>query len=379
MTKESESQGWIEPEELLTTNKEINPESAKRNTVKLLKGLSELGLHLTDPAEITIVNIPPLREIKSKTDYAQLRMEIHRSTIDIPNPATGALRGELIRDSTEEILIKSNYSIAADVLFDNQPFELYMLTQPEGVMPYYLNLTMRTVLRSNKEMALGSLPSNFTSVGFAYNLTQNPQYRNRLSSIAQKRIPAEIGDNDSSRESFVDGIETQEGLDTVVRLYLQDPNPKDCLKCYEVEVRTKGERGFSPNTPNVAPESIWQEKENHYCMVEGNSYPLSPITLDKISKLRMDISYRGESPKVMFDLLGDLPLSIDWINQWYASESDRSKNDYMQLLFKPEWGENNAAFVYHKSSKERILPEDIHNALKQMNTVKNSLTEKLAA
>lgn len=112
-------------------------------------------------------------------------------------------------------------------------------------------------------------------------------------------------------------------------------------------------------------------------MVDGESYPLVPINLDKISKLAMGISYHGDRPQVMFDLLADLPLSIDGANQWYATGGN-SLNGLFEILFKPEWDENNTAFVYRQSSSKRISPKEIHKALTTMIAVKTTLTQKSA-
>ncbi|MEK7517504.1 MAG: hypothetical protein AAB583_03055 [Patescibacteria group bacterium] len=386
MSKEIELAEWI-GSKILDADKKINQKSAEDNANKLFKDLKGLGLEFTDLPESTIVNIPPISKFKEKADYS--RLEVYTCQLTIPSPKIDISPSilKLISDSTEAVLVKSTYIVGVDMLLHDQPFQLFMHVQPEGVWPFSLNLTMPTMLRSNKELLFGSLPPDFTSVGFAYDLTHNPHYRDRLSSVVQKRVPAEIIDKDLLRKSSVRGEDTPEGVNTIIHLYLQDPSSQSFLECYETERFPQGS-STKNDTPEYVkgfiPEANWQDNENHNCLIPRKSdktYPLFPSTrLDKISRFTMIVDYRGDSPKVMSNLLKDVPLSIDWTNQWYASTDDElSRRSGLNILYKPEWGENNTALMYDQISKERISPEQIHRSVVAMIALKKDIMQRLAA
>mgnify|MGYP001560461692 FL=1 len=92
----------------------------------------------------------------------------------------------------------------------------------------------------------------------------------------------------------------------------------------------------------------------------------------------MIISCEGKTSQVMFDFLGDIPLSVDWANQWHASTGRPPERSNLELFFKPEWGDNNAALTYNQHSLKRISPEEIHNVLTAMFTAKTTLAQNLA-
>ena len=116
---------------------------------------------------------------------------------------------------------------------------------------------------------------------------------------------------------------------------------------------------------------------------EALTYPLFPIKeLGEISTLTMGIYYDGRiaDPKRVHRLLKGFPMSIDGTNQWYATGylGDDNGDGKVELLFKPEWGENNTRLVYRKSSSKRISPEQIHMAVVEMTALKKNVTESLA-
>lgn len=365
------------PEKQATPDRKIHTGNARRSAFRLLKGLDDLGAQISEP-KISIINIPVRREKQLDETWS-----ITRSTASISTGIPHAIESPLVQregkmDVVSNVHMKwvgnSAYYVSADVLLDNQSFHILSGVEPKVSRSYSLSIATSTELPSNKELLLESLPTIFNSIGFLYDLKDNPQHKERLSAVARKRIPAEIVQRD--RRSSAIGLETPEGIDASIRLFLQNPNPQNFLKCYEVEIFSEGTKN-SPNTPKVAPETIWQPKENHYCMAEGDSYPFVPIEIDKLSRLAMTVRYAGDSPQAMFDLLGDLPLSMNWANQWYATTGD-SQMDSLGILYKPEWGKGNARFVYRKTSSERITPQDIRNILTQMNAVKKDTTERLA-
>jgi len=110
---------------------------------------------------------------------------------------------------------------------------------------------------------------------------------------------------------------------------------------------------------------------------EQGSYPLVPIEdLSRISNLRIFIGYNGDSPEAIFNLLHNLPIDIDG-DQWYAK--GRFGRGNLELMYKPEWGEDNSALVYTQNSKRRITPNKIYEVFESMVAVKGTLTEKLMA
>ena len=111
-------------------------------------------------------------------------------------------------------------------------------------------------------------------------------------------------------------------------------------------------------------------------MLGCEGYPLIPVRIDKISKLAVFVDYEGVSPKALFDLLKNLQLSFDGSNQWFARGNSGSGT--LELLFKPEWG-NQTALVYQQYSKKRILPAGIYQAVERINAVRKTLTDRLAA
>lgn len=351
-------------------------DNAQRDAQRLLGRLGRLGLRLTEQYKVTAR--------KYDIGVSMQIVEIPHATL-YPFILYPYDNKELIQDSTDVWKYNSFYFIDANMKLNTQPFSMHIDVEPKRYEPYKLSLVMATHIPQEKEVSLGLLPLNFSSVGFRYDFIRNPEHRERISEFSEKRVDMDMVNGDPLKPSGIFGRQTPNGIDVVSILHLQTPNHSRYLKCYEVELFGTevglGRKRFLHNTKEIVPESDYQEKERHFCMTgdkETLTYPLFPIKLDKISRLAMEISYHGDTPQVMFDLLGDLPLSIDGINQWYAPGGN-SLNGRFEMLFKPEWGKNNTALVYHQFSPKRISPEQIHSAVVGLSTLKKDLTERLAA
>lgn len=366
--------------EELTFDNNIHTGNANRSTNRLIKGLRDLDVQLTQPAEIYIENLPSSKSKQLGEDHFQRTMSLSISTTEVPHsiglPTNGSF--DLVRDDSLLTAMNSNYYVHAHMHLDGQPFRIAMFVEPKGNEPYKVDLVMPTSLQLNKGMLLESLTPNFTTIGFIHDLAHRPQHRDRLSAIAQKRIPAQVLEGSRGRRSSVKGHETPEGFNTNVDLYVQSPNSEDFLKCYEVELFSKDGKKNPENTTEIAPESVWQEKENHFCIIGAvnTSFPLVPVGIDKIARLTMRIHSQSASDTAS-ELLGDLPISIDGTNQRYATGYLEDGN--VELLFKPEWGKNNAALVYRKTSSKRISAKEIRDAVVGLSSLKNDIMQRLAA
>lgn len=380
---------WVEidPPEL-TEDKKIHRGNATRNASRLLHGLDRLGLQLTKPYKVSGVDLLTLKLTPGKFNI------VHSDSIaEIPYHTTllAIDDRELIRDSTHDWKGSSFYSITADMDYKNQPLSMLIDVEPNAYEKYKLSLIMRTRIAMGQEVSLDWLPLNFRSVGFKYDFHNNPKHRERLSDFSKKRVDMDMVSGDPLRQSAIFGHQTPNGINAVSRLYLQTPNHFRHLKCYEVELFGledvgQGKERFLADTEEVVPESHWQEDERHYCMTgdtESLTYPLLPIKeLGKISTFSMEIHHddRHADPKMIHRLLKGFPLSVEGTNQWYATGflGDGHAVGNVELLFKPEWGNNNAALVYHQTSSKRIPPEEIHNTVVGLNDLKTAITERLA-
>lgn len=351
-----------------TVPKRIRVDTARISTKRLIRGLRDLGVEVLT-GYFNVYDAPPIKRGYFAENH-EIAITFAKFNVDIP-VGNGYGFGELIVDKSFDSANQSALIFDANLRFNNQPVRMHTVYTLRDKYNHELNLVMPVTISANREALLESLPPDFTTAALSYDFVHNPQYRDRLSAVAQKRIPVQIVNG-----GRVTGKVTPAGIDTQIQLNLQNPDPKNHLRCYEVEI-FEGENKNVPQTTDVASEVIWQPKENHFCMVGGESYPLIPVKLNEISKLKMVINYRGDSLKVATDLLGDLPLSIDGTNQWYATREIPGGS--LQLLFKPEWGESNAALVFNKVSPKRIFPKEIHGALMQMCVLRKSVTERLAA
>lgn len=387
----------VDPPEL-TEDKKLYPNNTASSTNGLLKNLGNLGISLTTKAVLQISNsVNDDRRIGVKIDlfrststqefttFTMHTLRYHYFLMDkVPNlhPLPIFPSSKLSDLIADDYHISTDHSLSllqADMDLLGEPFRMTMLNEPRGEFPYKLNLVIPTHIPQGREVSLDTLPLNFRSVGFTYDLAHYPQHRDILSAIAQKRIPAQVLESDRSHTSSVKGHETPEGINTIIHLYLQDPSPQSFLKCYEVELSALDGKINPDNTEEIVPESHWQEEENHYCMIgaANTSFPLVPVGIDKIARLELRIHYQDTSPDTTSELLGDLPISIDGRNQWFAEGCfEKGK---VELSHKPEWGENNAAFVYRQTSSKRISPKEIHAAVVGLSTLKKAVTERLAA
>jgi len=370
----------------LTENGKIHRDNAERSAQSLLQELDSLGLRLTEQHKVTVKDFPLVTTPGKHNIVPAWIVEIPYvilSPLDFDNFDNK----ELILDSAPEWIYNRFYSIDANMDYGIQPLSMYMEVEPEDYEPYKLILAMPTHIPQEREISLDMLPLDFRSVGFRYDFRRNPMHRERISEFYEGRVDMDMVSGGRSEKSRIFGSKTPNGIDAISTLFLQTPNPSSHLKCYEVELfGTKvgqGRERFLDNTEEIVPESHWQEDEAHYCMTgdkETLTYPLFPIEeLGRISTLSMVIHYNGKNddPKRIYRLLQGFPLSIDGTNQWYAT--GYLEGGRVELLVKPEWGEDNARLVYRQQSKKRILPEEIHAAVVGMSALKTAITEGLAA
>lgn len=243
---------------------------------------------------------------------------------------------------------------------DDKPFNMIFLAAP-NVSEYHLYLSLPLSLSISNPITINHLSAMFNRFGFQYDLTE-PGLRERLAPLDYLRVPAEIVNYGRSGRSTLRGRVESAGIKTLINLYLQDSNPEKALNCYEVEI-DDGSGSFSAKTAELAPESIWQVNERHYCMIGENGYPFFPVPLERMSELAMVISHDGASPDSLKPL-GDVPLSFDGSNQWFASGS--LGHGSLELLFKPTWEQSNAALVFHQDSSSRINPDRLYRTMVQM-------------
>ena len=351
--------------------KKIRFWDAKRSAYRLLKGLKDLGA-IPSNGKVVAENIIP-RDDQDTKGFTIPIVSLQTGIVS-PNEVYVSESINLRNYSSRELLTSSYFAPSADLSFDGQSFRMFFVYEPLNIYPYRLSLGTYLTIPNDKEMLLETLPTNFTTVGFAYDFVNNPEYRERLSEVSKKRIPMQAIRKDFGTSAI--GHITEKGISTQVNIFLQTPNPRNFATCYEVEI-FDGQKKNADITPDVAPEAVWQEKEQHYCMTEKKgSYPFIPIELERISKLSVRIHYKGDFPQMMPDLLGDVPLSIDGTTKWFSRETfeDTSFN----LLYNPTWGENNTALTYRQISQKRISPYEIVGALTRMNSIRDALKEKLA-
>ena len=375
MTLEDRPNRQILREETIIPKK-IRVDTAKRSVDRLLTSLHALGAEELR-GYFKLYDAPPFKRTyfaeNNTTENVQFLLGASDATIPDQGPSGS---GELVVDSPVDYAIcYSTLFIDATLSFNGQPVRMHTAHKLADRDNYRINLVMPTAIPMNKEVLLESLPSGFTTVAFAYDFTRNPKFRERLSAVTGRRVPAEIVGEDYPR-SNVKGEITSGGIDTQIQLTLQNPNPDNHLKCYEVEIFDRGNKNV-PQTTDVAPETIWQPKENHFCMAGGESYPFIPVRLSEIARLKMEINCEENSPKIIAELISDLPLSIDGTNQWCVKT--KKAGESLGLFFKPEWGENNTTLVFSKVSSKRIFPKEIHSALVKMDQLRKSLTKKLPA
>lgn len=353
--------------------KRIRIGTARVSVNRLLTGLSDLGTEYLS-CHFNVYNARPFKRTYFTENHFISEMTAMIGGFDADIPAgRGFGPGELIGGtSIKNTAIDSVLIINANLRFNNQSVNIHTAYELDDGQR--LSLVMPVTISAKREILLESLLPDFTTAALSYDFAHNPDYRERLASVAQKSIPVEAVN--TSPRSTVIGKVTPWGIDTQIQLNLQNFDSKNHLKCYEVEIFEGGQKN-TPLTERVVPKSKYQEDQRHYCMTKMESYPFIPIQrLEEISRLKIVIDNKG-SPQLMANLLGDLPLSIDGTNQWYVMMENPEGS--LELFFKPEWDEKNAALVFNKVSSKRISPKEIHGALMRMDAVRNNLTERLAA
>lgn len=398
----------VDPRDYLSNypEKNIMPSDAYRSSIGMLKELNSLGINLAQPCQLQVFKsvrpndlIGLVEEItlnnnndtnkQQSTTYTFYTVDalMKRISTDVPHSVLlrPFLNSELIVEQSAKWTPHSNSIFEAHMDFADQPFRLVTRKEPNGQIPYELSLVMPTHIPKNQEVSLDLLPLNFRSVGFSYDFLRNPEHRERTSEFSERRVEMDmvmVREDLPFKQSGIFGHQTPNGINAILKLYLQTPNPSHHLKCYEVELFGLDGKKNLDNTQEIVPESDWQEKERHYCMTgdkETLTYPLFPIKeLGTISTLVMEVHYdaKRDDPRRVHKLLQGFPLSVDGQNQWYATGYLGDGN--VELLFKPEWGEDNARLVYRKSSKERISAEQIHSAVVGLSSLKNAVAERLS-
>jgi len=363
----------------------IPPSKAIRGTQRLSNGLKKSGFDLTG-VTYDINNLPPSSIFEIEDEHEEVpgweRIHTFRETFAFGLPEKnrpyiidGFNIDELIQDSHTEILPRNYISNdSVDMKIGGQPINMFLYVSPKDRDPYKLTMVLNASISTN-QFLIGELPGFFTSIGFNYDLSDS-KIRDYMSNFAERRLPVEI--YQKRNRSMFTGPETKDGIEATIRINFQDPNPDDYLKCYEVEITSANGEIFSPNTPDVVTEAFWQENEKHYCMTDRfGTYPfIPPDKIEDISKFKMVIKYYGNSPNVMSELLHDVPLSIDGTNQWHAGTP--FGNGKLEIMFKPQWGEENTALVYTQDSAKRITPNQMYKAAEGMLAVKGNLVERLA-
>ena len=212
----------------------------------------------------------------------------------------------------------------------------------------------RAHLDAKPPLLTDALLPQFSYFGFSYDLTKDEQAKEMLSAIAGRRVPAEMMPKTS--RSTVTGEVQEDHFNFGVQVYLQDPDPKSHLTCYEVEMFSPEGQKNIPQTTELVPESLWQEEENHYCMIGEDGFPLIPVDLARAGRFSFGIRSKA-SLSIVADLMRGLPLSTHEDNVWFAGRT--FSNGKMEILFNPAWEENNLALVYNLTSKKRITPAHI--------------------
>lgn len=198
--------------------------------------------------------------------------------------------------------------------------------------------------------------------------------------LSQTRIPRNTVAQSTADQSLVRGVLTAMGLNLYIGFHLQDPNDRFFLKCFEVELSDAASSSFMDNTVEFAPESIWQADERHFCLTDSESYPFVPVKIPDIADLGLYVTYNGDDGHFLKDVVGEMPLSVDGGNQWYAQKMGnkrrRDASDYskVHIFHKPEWGYKNTALVYDRWGVGLLTPKVVAAGLKEIDATKKLLT-----
>lgn len=348
----------------------LKPKNIEQHIIALITGLRKEGLRVSSRVKYGIVNLPPVVRTMIGENHFQLQTAFAYATVDTPTRREFANgNDDLISSTTTAACSTSYYLVKGTISTSGHRLRLFLHATPQQKEVYRIRLTLPFEIQPSP-LFIGDLPSYFTAVGFRHGFTDE-RVREGFAGAAAYRLPSAVVD--AEQRSIVTGKETSEGIDTFVRLYLQEPREERHLDCYEVEIFA-GEQKNTPLTKEVVPDSIWQPQENHYCMIGEDGYPFLPVELERVAHLTMHIAHSGRR-STLTDLLGAVPLTFDGGNQWYAA--GQLGKGSIELLHMPAW-KKNTALVYHETS-QRLSYERIAKAAETMVAVRKELSERLAS
>ncbi len=148
-------------------------------------------------------------------------------------------------------------------------------------------------------------------------------------------------------------------------MYFQNHNPRNRLTCYDVKLF-----GSYMPTNEVVAEARWQPEQHHFCITGLDSFPVVPMPLSHFAKLRLNADYYDASPDVVYDVLGDLPISFNGSNEWYAERL--LGRGTLRLKHKADGNK----LVY--GSFQEPIPT-MYELVRGMEAVKHSLERRLVA
>ena len=176
------------------------------------------------------------------------------SDVDIPQfigfPSSGV---DIVRKSSGDVLMAPALVLDAKLQKGRHRMKMHLAVNTVTGVEYELTMATTTQLEPASSFSLRDLPLPLKSAGFQYDFRQNPQSREMLAELARLRLPTMVFPGDIYYRSLLVGHESPEGFDANLRVYLQNPNPQNHLKCYEVEL-FRGQEKNLPITTEVAPE-----------------------------------------------------------------------------------------------------------------------------
>ncbi len=274
----------------------------------------------------------------------------------------------LIRDETNSSRSSSTGIIEAQFQFNNENYRLDSAYSELRDRKLDTHVTHGTTIKPEVNLDLRNTPFPFSIIGFRHELVSDEQ-RARISRLAERRLSSSYYSNVFGYHSEVKAKKRVEGFDVIPTLHLQNPNEDAHLKCYEVEI-FDGEVKNIPETLEVAPESIWQDKENHYCLIEQDSFPLIPFDMRRAKSLNIKIATDEALVQSVLSSLGELPLSFDGSNEWYAQFA--TPTGKVNVLHAPRWRRDRIKLVHTTLAlNEELSAERILSATSEIQTLKS--------
>ncbi len=291
-------------------------------------------------------------DVPTFTDIPSVGRDIVRLDTGIPLPLPG-IDGE------------------APLLVAGQPVNMYLFINAERNFTTDLVLHTEGNIDHHNPFFIRTLNLPFASVGLSYDFSANPAAKEQMQSLATVRLPSEAF-SDKVGIQVLHGYETVQGLAVTQRIALQSPNPDSHLRCYEVEI-FRGKQKNIPETTSFAPEAIWQDNQNHYCLAAQEDYPLFPISPDKTAKIALAINAVSPLPPSVTSLIDAVPLSLDQSNQWFTEL--RVEEERVAIMRHPSWPSDTVHLVNKKHLEGVPTAETITKAAQALITAKNSLPQ----